>query len=57
MGSIRCLYCGKFGRNMLANKCVECLKELRDITDMLNNKPKKEIHYVNNVIPLRTGSK
>jgi hypothetical protein len=57
MCSTRCLYCGKYGKKMLANKCLECLKELRDITDMLNNKPKKVVHYENNVIPLRIVSK
>jgi hypothetical protein len=42
---------------MLATKCLECLKELRDITDMLNNKPKKEAKYENNVVLLRTVGK
>lgn len=57
MSTVRCLYCGMYGKKMLANKCLECLKELRDITDMLNNKPKNQIKYENNVIPLRTANK
>ena len=57
MSANRCVYCGRYGQKLLSTKCLECLKELRDLTDMLNNKPKNEIKYQNNVIPLRTGTK
>jgi hypothetical protein len=38
---------------MLENKCFECLKELRDITRMLDNKPKNIVHYENNVVKFK----
>lgn len=57
MSKSKCLYCGKYGKTMLVNKCLECLKELRDITNRLNNKLHKEVHYENNVIQLRTAAK
>ena len=56
MCKVRCVYCGKYDKSILGNKCHKCLKELRDITNMLNNKPKNVIHYEDNVIPLRIAN-
>ena len=57
MCKIRCVYCGKYDKSILGNKCHKCLKELHDITNILNNKPRNVMHYEDNVIPLRIANK
>lgn len=55
MSSIACVYCGKYWKKMLGNKCYNCLNELTEIINRLNNKPKN--NYDDNILQFKVIKK
>ena len=57
MSTTRCVYCGRYAKNMIGNKCTDCLKEYREVKAKIENRVIKQEIYTDNILPFKMVAK